>query len=166
MSVELFLFFLNSQIVLLSSMLFTPFRALGYVTIDVPFSLQSRGSTSYFLTTCINRSFQIYDVEKFNLLFVGPLAPGAITAIASLGDYTFAATGSLIIVYYRAKEVYRLTARDMDFEEVEGSPFTISQMTILGDLIFAICDDNVVRMWNHSTRGTILLCSNTSRISQ
>jgi U3 small nucleolar RNA-associated protein 21 len=147
-------------------MLFTPFRALGYVTIDVPFSLQLRGSKSYFLTTCINRSFQIYDVEKFNLLFVGPLAPGAITAIASLGDFTFAATGSLIIVYHRAKELYRLTARDMDFEEVEGSTFLITELTILGDLIFAICDDNVVRMWNHSTRGFFYLNSYNIRIPQ
>jgi U3 small nucleolar RNA-associated protein 21 len=134
-------------------MLFTPYRALGYVTVDVPFNLQSRGSKDYFLTTVINRSIQIYDVKKFKLLFVGTLAPGAITAIASFADFTFAATGSLIIVYNRAKEVHRLTARDMDFVEVEGSPFTISQLTVLGDLIFAVCDDNVVRMWNHSTHG-------------
>src|SRR5437879_846743 len=41
--------------------LFQPFRAIGYVTNDVPFTLQARGST-FFLTTCVGRAFHIYDV--------------------------------------------------------------------------------------------------------
>lgn len=128
--------------------MFAPFRALGYVTVDVPFSLQARGSSHYFLTTCINRSFHIYDVEKFNLLFVGPLSPGPISSIASLGDLTFAAVGSEIFVYKRAKEIYRLSRAD-------GSDFTIIHISILGDLVFALCDDNVIRMWNISTQGLL-----------
>jgi U3 small nucleolar RNA-associated protein 21 len=42
--------------------LFQPFRAIGYVTRDVPFNLQARGQT-YFMTTCLEHSFQIYNAS-------------------------------------------------------------------------------------------------------
>lgn len=50
--------------------LFVPFRAIGYVTNEVPFNIQARGQ-AYFLTTCVGTTFHIYDVAKMNLLFVG-----------------------------------------------------------------------------------------------
>ncbi|KAI9205039.1 Utp21 specific WD40 associated putative domain-containing protein [Polychytrium aggregatum] len=124
--------------------LFTPFRAIGYVTSDVPVSIQARGQ-SYFLTTSIGNSFQIYDMAKMGLLFVGPQTPAPITAILSHGDLTFAACGSgEIIVYERAKEIDRWTSPNSTAE--------IVQLCIFGDLLLAICDDNVLRIWNHAGR--------------
>lgn len=50
--------------------IFVPFRAIGYVTNEVPFNIQARGQ-AYFLTTCVGTTFHIYDVAKMNLQFVG-----------------------------------------------------------------------------------------------
>jgi U3 small nucleolar RNA-associated protein 21 len=50
--------------------IFVPFRAIGYVTNEIPFNIQARGQ-AYFLTTCVGTTFHIYDVAKMNLLFVG-----------------------------------------------------------------------------------------------
>ena len=51
-----------------SPRIFQPFRALGYVTNELPFSLQARGKV-YFLTTCIGNTFQIYDVCGLSINF-------------------------------------------------------------------------------------------------
>ena len=45
------------------SRVFQQYRALGYISNEVPFVVQTRGGV-HFVTTCIGRSFQIYDVRE------------------------------------------------------------------------------------------------------
>jgi hypothetical protein len=57
--------------------LFHPFRALGYITAAVPFSVQRRGRAT-FLTVSAGKAFQIYNCAKLTLIFVGqPVRSGA-----------------------------------------------------------------------------------------
>lgn len=42
--------------------IFQPFRAIGYVTNEIPFDIQARGQV-FFITTCVGNSFHIYDVS-------------------------------------------------------------------------------------------------------
>jgi hypothetical protein len=68
------------------SKIFQPFRAIGYVTNDVPYVINQLGQ-DYFLTTCVGTSFQTYNVshlfEPFfffysrcnNFLLVGTYEP-------------------------------------------------------------------------------------------
>ena len=57
--------------------LFAPFRALGLITNEVPFVLQSRshkGATDgpkIHLVTCLGRSWAMWEGGKMGLLFVG-----------------------------------------------------------------------------------------------
>jgi U3 small nucleolar RNA-associated protein 21 len=88
----------------MDSKLYFPFRKLGQVTTDVPFVIQNRGQ-QFFITTCVGNSFQIYDCEKMHLLFVGTKTEKPISSLAAYSNYTFAASGSDIIIYKRAKEV-------------------------------------------------------------
>ncbi|KAJ3122567.1 hypothetical protein HK098_002746 [Nowakowskiella sp. JEL0407] len=125
-----------------SSVLFAPYRALGYITNDVPVVLQSLGN-AYFLTTSIGRSFHVYNCEKLNLLFVSPQTDSPITSLATLKDFTFAACGSEIIAFKRAKEGYRLKSKSMA---------TIFSISILGELIFGLCEDNTLRIWNTQSK--------------
>ncbi|KAI8926926.1 Utp21 specific WD40 associated putative domain-containing protein [Entophlyctis helioformis] len=124
--------------------MFTPFRALGYVTADVPLSIQARGQ-AHFITSSIGDSFQIFDGDKMRLLFVGPKLESPITSIASFKDLTFASSGSEIIVFNRAKESYRLSAPD--------SSAAISNLFVLGNLVFGLGDDNALRIWDFFERG-------------
>ena len=50
--------------------LFHPFRALGYITGDVPWAIQRRGRST-FLTVSAGKSWQTYNCAKLTLLFVG-----------------------------------------------------------------------------------------------
>ncbi|XAR54384.1 hypothetical protein NMG60_11029486 [Bertholletia excelsa] len=84
--------------------IFEPFRAIGYITIGVPFSVQRLG-TETFVTVSVGKSWQIYNCAKLNLVLVGPQLPKKIRALASYRDYTFAAYGKDIAVFKRAHQV-------------------------------------------------------------
>ncbi|KAL2478321.1 transducin family protein/WD-40 repeat family protein [Forsythia ovata] len=83
---------------------FEPFRAIGYITTNVPFSIQRLG-TETFVTVSVGKAFQIYNCAKLNLVLVGPQLPQKIRALASYRDYTFAAYGHNIAVFKRAHQV-------------------------------------------------------------
>ena len=42
--------------------IFQPFRRIGHITSNVPFSIQARGQ-AFFITTCVENTFHIYDVS-------------------------------------------------------------------------------------------------------
>ncbi|XP_047321422.1 U3 small nucleolar RNA-associated protein 21 homolog [Impatiens glandulifera] len=84
--------------------IFEPFRAIGYISCDVPFSVQRLG-TETFVTVSVGKSWQIYNCAKLNLVLVGPQLPKKIRALASYRDFTFAAYGSNIGVFKRAHQV-------------------------------------------------------------
>ncbi|KAL7754136.1 rRNA-processing protein utp21 [Sorochytrium milnesiophthora] len=136
--------------------LFQPFRALGYVANEIPFTIQKRG-TENFITTCTGNAFQIYNCEKLNLLFVGPQTASPITALASHGDLTFAAVGAEINVYRRAQHV---TARRYmaDGQQLTAGSFSngrtgsVFQMLVFGEYLLALTEDNVLSVFLHGTR--------------
>lgn len=59
--------------------LFAPFRALGFISNDVPFALQVRSAKGALkgpnvnIVSCLGRSWAMWDAGKMNLLFVGEL---------------------------------------------------------------------------------------------
>ncbi|OAJ39198.1 hypothetical protein BDEG_23062 [Batrachochytrium dendrobatidis JEL423] len=110
---------------------------------DVPVSFQTRGQ-AYFITSSIGDSFQIFDGEKMGLLFVSSKLEFPISSIGSSRDLTFAASGSEIVVFRRQKEEYRL------FDE--NHPSEIMSLLVLGDLVFSLCFDNTVRIWDFKTK--------------
>ncbi|XP_015881797.3 uncharacterized protein LOC107417678 [Ziziphus jujuba] len=84
--------------------IFEPFRAIGYITSGVPFSVQRLG-TETFVTVSVGKAFQIYNCAKLNLVLVGPQLPKKIRALASYRELTFAAYGNDIAVFKRAHQV-------------------------------------------------------------
>ncbi|KAK9293293.1 hypothetical protein L1049_021285 [Liquidambar formosana] len=84
--------------------IFEPYRAIGYITSSVPFSVQRLG-TETFVTVSVGKAWQIYNCAKLNLVLVGPQLPKKIRALASSRDYTFAAYGNDIGVFKRAHQV-------------------------------------------------------------
>ncbi|KAJ0968681.1 hypothetical protein J5N97_021558 [Dioscorea zingiberensis] len=84
--------------------IFEPYRAIGYITSGVPFSVQRLG-TETFVTVSVGKAWQIYNCAKLNLVLAGPQLPKKIRALASHRDYTFAAFGTDIGVFKRAHQV-------------------------------------------------------------
>ncbi|KAI8826544.1 WD40-repeat-containing domain protein [Fimicolochytrium jonesii] len=126
---------------IMASALYQPFRAIGYVCADVPLNVQARGNV-HALTASVGNSFHIYDGEKLKLLFTGPQNAGPVTAVAAFKDRIFSACSNVISVAERGKEIARWEA---------NAACKIFSLLVFGNLILALCDDNVLRIWDHST---------------
>ncbi|KAI8916960.1 WD40-repeat-containing domain protein [Powellomyces hirtus] len=120
--------------------LYQPFRAIGYVTSDSPVNVQIRGNV-HALTASVGNSFHIYSGEKLDLLFTGPQNAEPVTAVAAFKDRIFSASGAGVSIAERGKEVGRFNA---------DTACRIFSLIVFGDLLLALCDDNVVRIWNHT----------------
>jgi U3 small nucleolar RNA-associated protein 21 len=116
--------------------MFSSFRALGYVSSNVPCAIQARG-TSYFVTSCIGDSFHIYSGEKLLLLFVGN-ASEPILCLETYRDYTFCAVEGKTIMFERAKPIY----------EFQGNA---EQLLVLGDFLFCLSDQ--ITIWDINSKG-------------
>ncbi|CAG8441205.1 6972_t:CDS:10 [Diversispora eburnea] len=123
--------------------IFQPFRAIGYVTNEIPFDIQARGQV-FFITTCVGNSFHVYDCAKLGLKCVGTKTDKPITALASFGDFTYVACSQDLIVYEKNRENSRYFA---------GSRGSIFSIVIFGNWLIALCEnDNKFIVWDHITR--------------
>lgn len=151
-----------------TSKIYQPYRALGYITNDLPISIQSRGGKEFFLTTCVGHAFQIYDLNKMGLLFVSQQLPDPITALLSSGDFTY--TGNAkgeILVFRRAKLIATWKVplngdvnadadededTNMDGETTNTStPTTIFHLSLFGEYLLALTSDNSLHLFNQKT---------------
>ncbi|KAJ7219436.1 Utp21 specific WD40 associated putative domain-containing protein [Mycena pura] len=129
--------------------LFVPFRALGLITNDVPFILQTRsykGATDgprIHILTCLGNSWALWEGGKMTLLFVGPDAPEQISCLAMDGDAVWAASGPHVLKYLRGKEVLRGT---------NPLQTPLSFITIFGTQLLAVTQDGRrMLLWETST---------------
>ncbi|KAL9250535.1 WD repeat-containing protein [Drosera capensis] len=116
--------------------IFEPFRAIGYITNSVPFSVQRLG-TETFVTVSVGKSWQIYNCAKLNLVLVGPQFPKKIRALASYRDYTFAAYGSEIAVCKRAHQVATWSAHK----------FKVRLLFLFGEHILSVDAKGNLHIW-------------------
>jgi U3 small nucleolar RNA-associated protein 21 len=128
--------FENSKPNYKGSRIFQPYRVIGHVITDIPFVLQMRG-TELFVLVSVGRAFQIYNVAHLRLKFVSQSTTDTIRALCAVGNYVFAASGTNITKFERAKIIASL-----------DSPSSASQMISLGDHLISIHEDNVVRVWD------------------
>ncbi|SPO27880.1 related to UTP21 - U3 snoRNP protein [Ustilago trichophora] len=91
--------------------LFAPFRALGLISNDVPFALQTRFGGKDATTpdvnviTCLGDSWAMWDAERMTLLFVSTSLPAPISSmVISLSpDAVLAAAGTRVYRFKRGK---------------------------------------------------------------
>ncbi|OMO94083.1 hypothetical protein CCACVL1_06188 [Corchorus capsularis] len=116
--------------------IFEPYRAVGYITSGVPFSVQRLG-TETFVTVSVGKAFQIYNCSKLNLVLVGPQLPKKIRALASYRDFTFAAYGTDIAVFKRAHQVANWSRHNAK----------VNLLLLFGDHILSVDMDGNVFIW-------------------
>jgi len=127
------------------SQIFEPFRALGFVCDGTPFALQQRGADA-FVTVVLGRSYQLYNCAKLNLLFVGPLLPRRIRAIAQWKDTTFCAVGADVVAFDRGREVGALRGGQGDGEEGGGGA-RVTQLLPFGEHLLCLAEDGGLALW-------------------
>ncbi|CAN6464470.1 unnamed protein product [Victoria cruziana] len=116
--------------------IFEPFRAIGYITAGVPFSVQRLGSET-FVTVSIGKAWQTYNCSKLTLVFVGPQMPKRIRALATYRDFTFAAVGRDIAVFKRAHQVATWSRHDEK----------VNLLLLFGDHIYSVDVKGKMFIW-------------------
>eukprot|EP01028_Stygiella_incarcerata_P008702 TRINITY_DN387_c0_g1_i1.p1 TRINITY_DN387_c0_g1~~TRINITY_DN387_c0_g1_i1.p1 ORF type:complete len:901 (+),score=214.91 TRINITY_DN387_c0_g1_i1:111-2813(+) len=120
-----------------SSQLFEPFRALGFITNEVPFAVESHG-TNHFVATSVGKTFHIYNMSKLHLVVVGPPHEYRIRCLAISGRFTFTATRNFVHVH-KGNVLLRSLECSSDSAVVSIVP--------LGDYIVVSCEDGTVSSW-------------------
>lgn len=123
------------------SQIFSPFRAVGFVSNHVPLVLDVKGS-DHFVTTAVGGAFHIYNCSKLNLLFVGevnPLKKDIYAITATTGNKTLVAAGTHIFVYSRGKIVHSYVEHTSE----------VHILNTIGDLVISIDNENTINVWSH-----------------
>ncbi|KAJ9115038.1 hypothetical protein QFC22_005366 [Naganishia vaughanmartiniae] len=130
--------------------LFAPFRALGFISNDVPFALQVRSAKGALkgpnvnIVSCLGKSWAMWDAGKMNLLFVGPEEEEDIASLAVHNNDLFASAGSKVIRYQRGKQVAAYSASTPDVK--------LGQILIFGEQLLALRQDGKgLLVWKIST---------------
>ncbi|KAA3471620.1 WD repeat-containing protein 36 isoform X3 [Gossypium australe] len=117
--------------------IFEPYRAIGYITSGVPFSVQRLG-TETFVTVTVGKAFQIYNCSNLKLMLIGPQLSKKIRALASYRDFTFAAYGTDIAVFKRAHQVANWSRHSAK----------VNFLLLFGDHILSVDADGNVFIWS------------------
>ncbi|KAL2312413.1 U3 snoRNP-associated protein Utp21 [Schizosaccharomyces pombe] len=128
------------------SRIYAPFRSIGHVSNAVPFDIEARG-THFLVTTSVGNTFQTYDCEKLNLLFVGKQLDKEITCLKSFKDFMLVAAGSKIFAYKRGKIIW-----DIDVEQEHG---TVTHLDAFGEWIIACTSSRHVYVWKHASKYSV-----------
>ncbi|GHJ84709.1 hypothetical protein NliqN6_1111 [Naganishia liquefaciens] len=130
--------------------LFAPFRALGFISNDVPFALQVRSAKGALkgpnvnILSCLGRSWAMWDAGKMNLLFVGPEEEADIASLAVHNNEIFASAGPKVVRYQRGKQVAAYQASSPDVK--------LGQILIFGEQLLALRQDGCgLLVWKIST---------------
>ncbi|KDP45683.1 hypothetical protein JCGZ_17290 [Jatropha curcas] len=116
--------------------IFEPYRAIGYITSTVPFSVQRLG-TETFVTVSVGKAFQVYNCAKLNLVLISPQLPKKIRALASYRDFTFVAYGNDIAVFKRAHQVATWSRHSSK----------VNLLLLFGDHILSVDVDGNIFIW-------------------
>ncbi|RDK46653.1 Utp21-domain-containing protein [Aspergillus phoenicis ATCC 13157] len=134
------------------SKIFSPFRTLGLVSTEVPFTCVRLGKTTFQITTSVGRCLQTYDLKRgLNLVFISrPQTPDIITATFAWQDRIFAAWGNLrpgseggIWVFKRGKKIASL-------ELPAGFSEPIERLLVFGTWIVG-CSSRCIQVWKNAS---------------
>ncbi|WFD33760.1 rRNA-processing protein utp21 [Malassezia cuniculi] len=134
--------------------LYTPFRALGYITNGVPFVLQTRFGgkdttvPDVTVVTSIGDSWAMWNADKMTLLFVGPMLDHAISAMAhaTSPDSLLVAAGPSVHRYVRGRQ-------DAEYSSgIDGAAGHLASVLVFGDYIVSLAvDGRRAFVWSLST---------------
>ncbi|KAK9495472.1 Utp21 specific WD40 associated putative domain-containing protein [Lipomyces doorenjongii] len=117
-----------------TSRIFSPFRSIGYVTNEVPFSISTLGQT-FIITTVVGNSFQIYDAGTLHLLFVStPQTSAPISAVSTHFHFVHAIWGTTVGVFRRGR---------LEYSVESGSNSPLKKLLIFGDYVCASSNEIV-----------------------
>lgn len=122
------------------SKIFSPFRALGNVSNEIPHAIGTLGATFYIVTS-VGRSFQIYDAATLHLLFVSSKqTPSKITALAAHFHHVYVAYGTRVGIFKRGTLEAEVSV------PIAGTS-TITHILVFGEYLVVVSSDGDVNVF-------------------
>ncbi|SSD59581.1 probable U3 small nucleolar RNA-associated protein 21 [Saccharomycodes ludwigii] len=115
-----------------ASKIFSPFRVIGNVTNNTPFSIGTLGSTFYIVTS-VGKSFQIYDANNLHLLFVSEgETESFITCLHAHYHHVYVSFSNKIGIYKRGRQESLI-----EIEQIKNKRDKINNLLVFGDYLIA-----------------------------
>ncbi|GEQ69511.1 hypothetical protein JCM33374_g3183 [Metschnikowia sp. JCM 33374] len=132
-----------------ASRIFSPFRALGNVTNEIPFAVGSLGAT-FYLVTSVGRSFQIYDAANLHLLFVSQhQTPSKISVLTAHFHYVYAGYANKVGVYKRGRLEAEVAV------QLSSPTATVSHVLVFGEYLVVASTDGDINVFKKPAGGKI-----------
>ncbi|KAJ4454932.1 putative U3 small nucleolar RNA-associated protein 21 [Paratrimastix pyriformis] len=134
-------------------------RSIGFVTGSLPFSMDTL-ETDAFVTVPIGRTYQVFNVSKLRVTFIGLSFPFTsfcihpmkghhydenITALTSVNELVFLSTGRQIDLWHRNTKLRTLVPPPRS----DGRRDNITLLYTFGELLLAADECNMLRIWDH-----------------
>jgi U3 small nucleolar RNA-associated protein 21 len=122
------------------SLLFSPYRAVGFVCDETPAHFKRMGSER-FVTVAIGKAWQTFNLDKLRLVQVSPPRAQPVRAVASFRDVTFTAHGAQVVVWRRTREEAAL----------QGHEAAVRLLSLFGDTLLSLDEEGRLLVWNVRT---------------
>ena len=124
--------------------LLTPFRAMGFVTGDVPAAVarETRVTSEHKVLTAVGRGWHEYSASNLLLICNGPQLPEDVRAVAKQGALNVAGAGTKIYVFQNKSLMYTL----------EHSPIGhVTHLLLAHRTLVSVGYDNTMAVWHVDT---------------
>lgn len=136
-----------------SSILFEPYRAIGYITSATPFYVH-RNEDERLMTVSVDHAFHVYNLEKLSLVYISNSVKQKIVQLQSHKNYTYTLLSNNTIVKWRR----------MHIEETFSCFSTpVIQFLVIASYLIVLCEDRkmyVVDLETSCIKSTITLDMN------
>jgi hypothetical protein len=121
----------NNQFEIESSILFEPFRAMGYITSSTPFYVH-KNEEDRLMTVSIDHAFHVYDLEKLKLVYISKSIKQKITQIQTHKNLVYTLLSNNTIVKWRRMHI------EQTFECFHAP---IIQFLVVATYIIVLCEE-------------------------
>ena len=121
----------NNQFEMESSILFEPFRAMGYITSSTPFFVH-KNEEDRLMTVSIDHAFHVYDLEKLKLVYISKSIKQKIMQIQTHKNLVYTLLSNNTIVKWRRMHI------EQTFEAFHAP---IIQFLVVATYIIVLCEE-------------------------
>lgn len=128
-----------------ASKIFTGYRALGYVSTDVPFAMRyHKKHKENYVITSVGRSFHVYNCSKLGIVSVSDIHPDPITVLASSQRHIFTACGNTIRCFDKGRKA---------IHTYQGHKNDVTVLVPIGRHLISVDSGGILMVWDVHSEG-------------
>ncbi|KAL8567228.1 hypothetical protein ACOMHN_046638 [Nucella lapillus] len=131
-----------------ASKIFTGYRALGYVSTDVPFAMRyHKKHKENYVVTSVGRSFHVYNCSKLGIVSVSDIHPEPISVLASSHRHVFTACGNTVRCFEKGRKA---------IHTYQGHKNDVTVLVPIGRHLISVDKEGMLLVWDVHSEGVYL----------